>query len=148
MNVSNVLKLILLLSFALLCGCTSVNYSASHKKGTVESIDGAYKRILITNYGYYLFNSIPLGSGGDAEDSFSLFTDNVNLNAAMDMFNAECKKNNVTEVSDLQVEKTETCYFSWAPWGTTLGIYWYKEIQISATVSVNDSENTSIATIE
>lgn len=138
----NALKFFSLLALPLsvaLSGCTGVNYSEPHQAGMVESLDGEYKRILVTNYGYYLFNTIPLGSGGHTNDSFSLLSDNVSLDAAMKTFKAECEKYNVTEVADLQVERSETSFFSWAPLGTTLGIYWYKEIQISATVATNDS---------
>lgn len=141
-------SLVILLLSVVFSGCTGVNYSEPHEGAIVENADGKYKRILITNYGYYLFNAIPLGSGGHEDDSFSLFSDNVSLETAMEIFNAECEKYNVTEVSDLQVQRTETSFFSWAPLGTTLGIYWYKEIQISATVSVSDSENTLAATTE
>lgn len=137
----------LALCFAL-SGCTNINYSEAHQTGGIENIDDQYKRILVTNYGYYLFNTIPLGSGGHSDESFSLFSDNVGLDAAMATFNAECEKNNVTEISDLQVQRTETSFFSWAPLGTTLGIYWYREIQISATVSVSDSGKAPTATTE
>lgn len=148
MNIFKSLTLVVPLLSVLLSGCTGVNYSEPHQAGLIENLDGKYKRILVTNYGYYLFNAIPLGSGGHTDDSFSLLSDNVSLDAAMKTFNAECEKYNVTEVADLLVEKNETSFFSWAPLGTTLGIYWYREIQVSATVSLDNHDEASVAGTE
>ncbi len=119
-----------------LVGCTGVSYSDDHSKPRVENIDGNYKRVLVTNYGYYLFNWIPLGSGGSTDTSFELFGDNVNLKDAMQTLNDECAKLGATEISDLHVSPSSTCFFTWCPFfGTSMGIYWYKEIQVSATIA-------------
>lgn len=119
-----------------LAGCTSVNESEAHKAPQIENIDGQYKRVLVTNYGYYLFNWIPLASGGEGDGSFDMFSDNVNVEDAMKTLNSECEKLGSTELADLQIQNTSTCFFKWSPFfGSTFGIYWYKEVQVSATIN-------------
>ena len=121
-----------------LAGCTGVDQSDAHKAPQIENIDGQYKRVLVTNYGYYLFNWIPLASGGESDGSFEMFSDNVNVEEAMKTLNSECEKLGSTELADLQVQNTSTCFFKWSPFfGSTFGIYWYKEVQVSATINTD-----------
>lgn len=124
-----------------LAGCTGVDQSGAHNAPKIENIDGQYKRVLVTNYGYYLFNWIPLASGGESDGSFDMFSDNVNVEDAMKTLNSECEKLGSTELADLQVQNTSTCFFKWSPFfGSTFGIYWYKEVQVSATINTGVEE--------
>ena len=126
----------LLIVFFLSC-CTGINKSEKQSEIKIVSLDGTTQQILVTNYGYYLFNWIPLGSGGEENNSFSLFSDHVNLDSAMKSFNEECKKLGAVEIANVQAKPFSTCYFSWIPYfGTTFGLYWYKEIQVSGVVSI------------
>ena len=125
-----------------ICGCTSITYTESDASPEIKGGNGIYRQILISNYGYYLFNCIPLGCGGLSDGSFELFSDNVNLDKAMQTLKDECAKDNADAFSNIQVSQTSTCIFSWVPYlGSTLGIYWFKEIQISAAIY---SENFKI----
>lgn len=122
---------------AAVVGCTGVSTTENTTVPCVANIDAPKTRqIVATNYGYYLFNWIPLFSGGKDENSFAMFSDNVNLAAAMQTFNQKCRELNVEKVCDIQTDGNSTCYFSWIPYlGTTFGLYWYKEIQVSAVVA-------------
>ena len=128
-------KCVLSLFACILCSCTTITSSTPQEDPKISDINANAEQIMITNYGYYLFNCIPLGSGSNTNNSFTLFSDKVNLTETMKTFNDECKKRKVSEFSNMQVEKNSTCFFSWSPITTTLGIYWYKEIQLSATIN-------------
>ena len=100
------------------------------------SSDMKKTQIMITNYGYYLFNCVPLFSGGIEDGSFALFSDKVNVDSAMRTLKIKCEEMNAARICDVQSTKTSTCCLSWVPYiGTTLGLYCYKEVQISAVVS-------------
>lgn len=130
MKIQNLIFSVLL---AALCGCTSVSYTDAYSAD--GSADKNAKQVLITNYGYYLFNSVPLFSGGLEDGSFSLFHKNINLDRTMGILKDECQRLNVKKVDDIQFEENSTCFFGWVPYiGTTLGIYWFKEVQISAVL--------------
>ena len=122
--------------------CTGISYSEPQQKPMVSTINGTSQQIMITNYGYYLFNCIPLGSGGNANNSFELFSDKVSLKEVMNSFNEQCKELGVSEFSNLQTEKSSTCFFDWCPFVSTFGIYWYKEIQLSATIKNINQKST------
>lgn len=118
-----------------ICGCTSITYTEADASPEIKGGSGPCRQILISNYGYYLFNCLPLGCGGLSDGSFELFSDNVNLDKAMRTLKDECAKFKSESFSNVQVSQTSTCIFSWVPYlGTTLGIYWFKEIQISAAI--------------
>ncbi len=134
------LKIILALMPITLASCTSVTNSKPQKSPRISGIANSNaEQIMITNYGYYLFNCIPLGSGSTDNNSFELFSDKVNLTEAMRTFNKECEKRGATQIANLQADKNSTCFFSWFKFATTFGVYWYKEIQISATVNTTKS---------
>ncbi len=130
-----ILKAVIALITIALTSCTGVTHSQRQETPKISGIDKNAEQIMITNYGYYLFNCIPLGSGSTENNSFELFSDKVNLNSAMQTFNNECERLGATQIANLQAEKNSTCFFSWCSIGTTLGIYWYKEIQVSGTIN-------------
>lgn len=147
----------ILLVVLFVVGCTGVSstsaYNADDGGGSAGSKVGVGERagvssassdmkktqIMITNYGYYLFNCVPLFSGGIEDGSFALFSDKVNVDSAMRTLKIKCEEMNAARICDVQATKTSTCCLSWVPYiGTTLGLYWYKEVQISAVVSAVD----------
>ena len=116
-----------------LCSCTSVTYTDAYSDngGSEQNC----KQVLITNYGYYLFNCVPLFSGGAEDGSFRLFHNNINLDRTMGVLKDECVRLDVKKVDDIQFEESSTCFFGWVPYiGATLGIYWFKEVQLSAVL--------------
>ncbi|MBO6103153.1 MAG: hypothetical protein J6P03_07885 [Opitutales bacterium] len=116
-----------------LCACTSVSYTDARAEN--GSVKPNAKQVLITNYGYYLFNCVPLFSGGGSDGSFSLFSNNIKLDKTMNILKDECERLGVKKVSDIQFDENSTCFFSWVEViGTTLGIYWYKDVQLSAVL--------------
>ena len=116
-----------------LCGCTSVSYSDAYSAD--GGVDKNAKQVLITNYGYYFFNCVPLFSGGPRDGSFRMFRNNINLNKTMGVLKDECERLDVAKVDDIQFDEHSTCFFGWVPYvGTTLGIYWFKEVQLSAVL--------------
>ena len=120
------------LAFAL-CACTSVSYTDAYSAG--GGADKNAKQVLITNYGYYLFNCVPLFSGGAEDGSFSLFHNNINLERTMGVLKRECERLDDKKVSDIQFDEHSTCFFGWVSYiGSTLGIYWFKEVQLSAVL--------------
>ena len=131
-----ILKLILTIPFLLLASCTSVSTTSPQSSPKISGQNGQSQQIMITNYGYYLFNCIPLASGSYADGSFEMFSDRVDTPSVMKSFNDQCKELGVTKISNVQIEKTSTCFFDWAPiFSSTFGIYWYKEIQLSASIN-------------
>lgn len=142
----NILQIPIFAFAAAMVGCTGVSTTENSPVPHVANIGAQQTRqIVATNYGYYLFNWIPLFSGGKEEDSFALFSDTVNLDTAMQTFNQKCRELNVDKVCDIQTDGNSTCFFSWIPYfGTTFGLYWYKEIQVSAVVA--QSENKTVNT--
>ncbi len=140
-------KVFLLAMLSLIvASCASVSQSEKSDIPKISDINGTTKRVLVTNYGYYLFNCLPLFSGGRADGEFELFADNVNQTKTMEIFKKTCEQLGATEISNIQNETTSTCFFDWAPFGTTFGLYWYRESQISASVKV-PTENSKISTI-
>ena len=130
------------LLFLLLQACTGISYTSQQQTPNISGINGTSQQIMITNYGYYLFNCIPLCSGGSSNNSFELFSDKVSLKEVMNSFNEQCKELKVSEFSNLQTEKNSTCFFDWCPVTSTFGIYWYKEIQLSATIKPTVQKST------
>ena len=135
-------SIFLMLLALFLSSCTGISHTDAQTKPEISGIDEKAEQIMITNYGYYLFNWIPLGSGSNTNNSFTLFSDKVNLTETMRSFNEECKKRGVKEFANLQTEQTSTCFFDWCPISTTLGIYWYRDVQLSATIHL-DKESTT-----
>ena len=130
MKILNIIFAVLMLG---LCSCTSVTYTNARSED--GSVNPKAKQVLITNYGYYLFNCVPLFSGGSTDGSFSLFSRNIKLEKAMNILKDECERLDVKKVSDIQFDENSTCFFSWVEYiGTTLGIYWYKDVQLSAVL--------------
>lgn len=135
-KMKNLIKIAIILPLILLASCTSISTTSPQESPKILGMDGQTKQIMITNYGYYLFNCIPLASGSNADGSFEFFSDKVNLKDAMKSLNDECQKLGTTQVSNVQTEKTSTCFFDWSPlFSSTFGIYWFKEIQLSASIN-------------
>lgn len=79
------------------------------------------------NYGYYLFNTVPLISG-DCEkvDSTSWFTDNVNPENSINLLTKKAKELGATNVTDISSTYRASGMY-------TLWIFWYRGAQSSGT---------------
>ena len=133
-------KILILLAAAALSACTSVSTTDTQREPKIVDIgSNEHKQMMLTNYGYYLFNWIPIFSGGREDNSFALFTDTVNVESAVTTLSNKCVEMKVDNISDIQTLENSTCYFSWIPYfGTTFGLYWYREVQVSAVVSMTE----------
>ena len=127
----------------LLCsGCMSIERSSTEyvtERGIV--IPG--EQILLSNYGYYLFGSIPLFTGSASGKGTSFFSDDATLDKTQ-RYLSELADKEGAAVVHIQPMVHSTCSFSAIPIiGSTLGLFWYKEVQLSATI-VNISGTNEI----
>lgn len=125
---------------ALLSGCISVERSKRtvFDRLPVEGTPGTpEEHIHVRNYGYYLFNSIPLFCGDASKDGTGntvFFRDDVTLAKMQNVLLEEVSRK-AYSIIELQPKTSSTCFFSVVPYvGNTLGIFWYKEVQISAVM--------------
>lgn len=136
----------LYLILILLCGCMSIERSTTElvtENGVV--IPG--EQIIISNYGYYLFGSIPLFTGSDTGLGVSFFSDGATLDKTQKYLSKLADKEK-SAIVHIQPMVNSTCSFSAIPViGSTLGLFWYREVQLSATI-VNLSETNEIFKID
>ena len=91
---------------------------------------------ITSNYGWYLFNSVPLICGNADPDAWwpwAMFRDDVTLDKLQGRL-VSASQRMKTNLVDLEVSYTDTCMISIpsVKINTTLGLLWYKEIQLSA----------------
>lgn len=141
-KVIDFLRLNLFASVLLLAGagCVVIDESDRHTldKFRISGGEGnVEEQLVVSNYGYYLFNCIPIFCGNARSDStvaFSMFRDDVTLNATQKLLIDTVKPTKCNIVS-MQPYAKSTCFFSMIPYlGNTLGLVWYKEVQISAVL--------------
>ena len=103
----------MLLAMAMLCGCYSLEVSDNSALRNSKSANGTGKpleHVLIANYGWFLFNCVPLVCGNASTgDSFpwKFFSDHVNPETIHDrmMEHAASKNANVEELVTSYDEK-------------------------------------------
>ena len=124
----------------LAAGCTSVSTDRQFNELALAGMpQKPLAHIHADNFGYYLFNCIPVFVG-DTEyvGGCALFEDTVQLDPVLRLVTREARAWNTDRLTNLQTRLSSTCFFSSIPYiGTTLGLVWYREIQISA-VAVKD----------
>ena len=95
------------------------------------------EHITVSNYGYYLFNLIPICCGNTDPDSSlatAWFSDEVNLPKVQGVLINEVKARGC-QVAEIQPLCQSTCFFSASPFiGNSLGIIWYRDVQVSAVL--------------
>lgn len=92
---------------------------------------------ITSNYGWYLFNRVPLICGNARPGAWwpwVMFRDDVTLDKLQGRLVSTSQKMK-TDLVDLEVSYTDTCMISIPniKINTTLGLLWYKELQLSAT---------------
>lgn len=120
-------------------GCMSIERSSTEFV-TVGGVVVPGEQILISNYGYYLFGSIPLFTGSETGSGTSFFSDGATFDKTQRFLSQLADKEGAAVVH-IQPMVHSTCSFSAIPViGSTLGIFWYKEVQLSATfVDISDT---------
>lgn len=128
----------ILFALLLCAGCVSVERAnrTAFKQLPMEGTCGSAERAVhISNFGYYFFNVFPIMTGSTRNGeigTMSWFKDDVTLPDVQRVLVNEGKASG-TLLTHVQPMRTSTCFFSAIPYiGNTLGIVWYKEIQISA----------------
>ena len=114
----------------LVSSCATYQVSEDFKGQQVETVNtGAVPVAYIhaKNYGYYLFNIVPLISG-DCEKigSTSFFTDNVNPKNSVDLLTKKAKELGSSKVIDIASTQRESGKY-------TLWVFWYRGAQSSGT---------------
>lgn len=121
------------LLLAMLCGCMTIERSTTEFV-TEGGIVIPGEQVIISNYGYYLFGSIPLFTGSDTGSGTSFFADDATLDKTQKYLSTLADKEN-SAIVHIQPMVNSTCSFSAIPViGSTLGLLWYKEVQLSATI--------------
>lgn len=140
------LQIVLVVITAVFTGC----YSLDVTKMPGQNATAGEQHIIVSNYGWYLFNTWPIISGNPQaanRASCRLFKNTVRLPLMQDKLMTYAKQHNTT-VSDIQTDYRSTCMISLIPFlqnvainvDTTFGIIWYKEIQISATLKKEETK--------
>jgi len=128
------------MTLALLTGCVSVQRSERVTPagvGILGTQGTPVEHVHVSNFGYYLFNCIPIFCGNTASDRLGntiWFSDEVTLEKTQAIMVDEARSRNSSLV-ELQPNVKSTCFFGSIPYvGTTFGILWYKEVQMSAVL--------------
>ena len=124
----------------LTAGCVSVQKTnrVALAGVTIQGTAGTpTEHIHVSNFGYYLFNCIPICCGNTASDRHGntiWFSDEVTLAKTQDIMLDQVHDRNY-RMTEIQPQTKSTCFFSTIPYvGTTFGILWYKEVQMSAVL--------------
>ena len=120
----------------LLAGCYSMDVAttAQFRNNRILGIDSQpVGHVVVSNYGWYLFDMFPLVCGNPDQDSafaWTFFDDQVTPNAVHDDLTRFAARNKC-EVTDLNFYRDSTCMLPIPYVNTTFGILWYREIQVS-----------------
>ena len=127
-----------LAALMLTAGCVSVQRTGrvAPKGTTIQGTAGTPdEHVHVSNFGYYLFNCIPIFCGNTAQDhrgNTIWFSNEVTLDKTQDIMLDEVRSRK-SQIAALQPQVKSTCFFGAIPYvGTTFGILWYKEVQMSA----------------
>jgi hypothetical protein len=137
-----------LISLSLLAGCVSVQKTSKVAPAgvTIQGSPGTpSEHVHVSNFGYYLFNCIPLFCGSTTADSRGetvWFSNEVTLSRVQSVMLEEVR-NRKCQLTEVQPYARSTCFFSAIPYvGTTFGIVWFKEVQMSAVLVRPDAPAT------
>ena len=99
------------------------------------------KHVVVSNFGYYLFNSVPLVCGDVRDRGGIIFFENqVTVPDVQAVLVDEAEKNRC-HLENLQTFYESTCTMPLIPYiQSSLGLLWYREIEMSA-VLVNPAAN-------
>ena len=114
-----------------MCGCASIQ-RMEPRTVKFRGIEEQAEQILVMNYGYYLFGSIPLFSGDLEDGGVAFFRDEATLDKVQS-YVADIANEKDAVLFEVQPMLKTTCNFAAIPvFGTSFGLVWYKEVQVSA----------------
>jgi hypothetical protein len=109
----------------LMVGCTNVEIAKKFDGQLTEVTDSLpVAHINVDNYGYYLFNCIPLISGNTKNASTRLFTDTVRVEPVVARLTAEANRLGASKTTNIKTSVEESGII-------TLWIFWYRGVQAS-----------------
>ncbi len=112
-----------------LTGCISTEQAAkhAHQDGALRA---AGTSMHVSNYGYFLFNSIPIVSGdAQAPGEVAWFQDDVTLEHVQRVLVNQADQQK-TALIDIAPTLSSTCWLGFP----TFGLVWYKEVQVSGVI--------------
>ena len=136
------LVVVLSAAFAAVSGCVSVERCGGERLSEL-SINGTdskpIEHIVVSNFGYYLFDLFPLIAGNADPDGwfpFVLFSDQVKLSKMQTLLSAEVQKRHGTEVVELTSHyDADPCFSVSLDPKSLLGlIFCCREVQLSAVL--------------
>jgi hypothetical protein len=136
---SNLKGIFVILMASIFFGCSNVTTAQLAFRDKPMQIQGnegtSIEQVVVENHGWYFFNCIPILSGRftkEDKDTFEWFSDEVTLEKLQHELVARAKKKNAY-CTNINVFYNATCMLSMIPYvGTSFGILWYKEMQISS----------------
>jgi hypothetical protein len=149
---SSVKCIFAILIASMLLGCSNVSTAQLAFRDKPMQIQGnngtSLEQVVIENHGWYFFNCIPILSGRFTckdKETFEWFSDEVTLEKLQHELVARAKEKNAY-CTNINVFYNATCMLSMIPYvGTSFGILWYKEMQISSDlVSMPTKEQKSL----
>ena len=127
-----------LVSLSLMAGCVNIQRApkVAPAGATIQGTAGTpAEHVHVSNYGYYLFNCIPIFCGNTEADCYGetvWFSDEVTLEHTQGIMAGLAHDRNCL-MTEVQPQVKSTCFFGAIPYvGTTFGLLWYKEVQMSA----------------
>jgi hypothetical protein len=126
MNRGIITSLIMLIG---LTGCVSTEHTGKkvYQEGTLQN---AGHQLHASNYGYFLFNAIPIVSGDTQQPGkIAWFRDDVSLERVQHLLVNQADQQHAA-IIDLAPTLSSTCWLGFP----TFGIVWYKEIQVSGII--------------
>ena len=128
--------------FAAAAGCVSIDRCGGERLGelTVNGLPAEpVEHIVVSNFGYYLFDIFPLVAGNAKPDrwlTFAFFSDQVKLSKMHSLLSAEVQKHRDAEVVDLvSTCGADPCFSVSLDPKSLLGLlFCCREVQLSAVV--------------
>jgi hypothetical protein len=121
-------------------GCVNFQKTGNAALGNLEVLgtEGKPQEVVtVSNYGYYFFNFLPIFCGNTVDGHIGntvWFQNHVTLERTQGVLLREIKDQKPL-VTNMHPHSYETCFFSVIPYiGNSLGIIWYKQIDISAVL--------------
>jgi hypothetical protein len=120
-------------------GCSDITAAPLAFQDKPMEIQGnagaSIEQVVVENNGWYFFNTIPILSGRFTrkdKSTFEWFSDEVKLEKLQQELVDRAKEKNAY-CTNINISYNATCMLSMIPYvGTSLGILWYKEMQISS----------------
>jgi hypothetical protein len=120
------LAILLAILSVLTAGCATYEIAKDFNKQKIETTDATpIASIHADNFGYYLFNSIPLITGDTKNvNSFCVFKNTVTVKPVIAMLTEKAKELGATRTTNIKTNVEQTGVIG-------LWIFWYRGVQAS-----------------